>query len=362
MTDQEESVATNSADHDRSIPKVNDKQVDDIKLLVDPRQPPPVATEDIEDELDLFEDALAVIFQEPVIAHGKPGGIYNHTLTTAFPSLFKRLHPPPVVNVEGRTTTYSYHLPLRIGQVSQNANNALMAHYIWQSAHLLSLRILNGTIKVQNERVVELGSGAGLVSLACALSGAQQVIASDYSDEGILKALEGNLESLLGGDSRYSFSGTQGREDNDQPFWDVVGHCWGDKTISKLLRPASKPSIPLRIMLADVLWMPDLHHLLLSDLYTLLSEHKQNSVAHIASGLHTGRLTIEAFVRKARAMGFTVRKLGEARVDPGGVDVSDLVRKDEASEDEEMELQRMKEERDPTERKRWILLYDMWLP
>jgi hypothetical protein len=118
--------------------------------------------------------------------------------------------------------------------------------------------------------------------------------------------------------------------------------------------------------------MPDLHDVLLSDVYTLLSEYPSNSVAHVASGLHTGRPTVESFIRKALRKGLKVKKLGEAKVASGSVvdgellyrvgDGKELLLETVEDNSEEMQAQILKEEHDPTERKRWILLYDLWLP
>ncbi|KAI9355346.1 hypothetical protein DFJ73DRAFT_825218 [Zopfochytrium polystomum] len=132
--------------------------------------------------------------------------------------------------------------------------------------------------------------------------------------------------------------------------------------------PAPTPAPPLLVVMADVLWMPDQHPALLKDLGVLFSSAPggpSSASAIVASGLHTGRYVIDAFMRSARASGFCVQKLGEVRVGQAGVQAQDdgafsLFEPGSEAEDVSEERRRL-EETSPSERKRWVLVYTLTL-
>jgi nicotinamide N-methyltransferase len=142
---------------------------------------------------------------------------------------FSPQHNQQQSHQETKARTHQHTLQLRLANVSENANNSLMAHFVWQSALLLSKRVSEGIISVQNSRIVEMGAGAGMVGIVGGLCGASQVVETDYPDQGILRTLEENVERCL-------VKKTDGDREGIEAFWEVVGHKWGDPTISRLLR------------------------------------------------------------------------------------------------------------------------------
>ncbi|KAJ3328090.1 hypothetical protein HDU76_010601 [Blyttiomyces sp. JEL0837] len=317
------------------------------------------------DPLDVFEAALSVVFEEPVFAMGNSGESYTYSFTTSNESHFNipttsiqstQSPSPQPSTKEPQTKTHT--LTMHLANFTEAKSVQLMAHFIWQAAFTLSKRITTNEIDVRGARVIELGAGAGLVGIVAGLCGATEVIGSDYPDPGILEALKRNFVEGLGGMNERRV----GWENCGDVYWDVVGHQWGDEETIKKLMPVRTTPKPLHIILADVLWMPSQHAALLHDLEKLLPPPSQlpetqpqpSAIGHIAAGLHTGRPAIESFIRQARERGFTVRKLGEMRVGPRGIE--ELEHFDENVSEE----RRIKEEGDPTEKKRWVLLYDLW--
>jgi predicted nicotinamide N-methyase len=71
----------------------------------------------------------------------------------------------------------------------------LFAHHVWKASVLLSKMIINEqyNIQVSDKTCLELGAGAGLVSLVTMLKGGN-VVASDYPSPHILSALEANFK------------------------------------------------------------------------------------------------------------------------------------------------------------------------
>ncbi|KAI9353831.1 hypothetical protein BDR26DRAFT_849321 [Obelidium mucronatum] len=300
------------------------------------------STED--DVLDVFEAGLGCVFEEPQFAVGSPGSIYSHEFDTSLVSRFPQL-----------ASKAHHSFKLIVPTPAQDASTPLMAHHIWQAAFALCRSTAAGTVNVKDLTVIELGAGVGLCGLVAGACGAQRVISTDYPDEGIIKALELNYEKVFGDGFRYAARGNS----YDGIWWDVLGHAWGNKdSLNKII---SRITSPVVIFMADLLWIPTAHMDLLSDVFALLSlDHGSaggQSKAHIAAGLHTSRETIDAFFRKAReSFGFTVKKIGEVKIGPMGLEDGLFHIAEEVSEE-----RRSLERSDPTERKKWVLMYEMWL-
>ena len=71
----------------------------------------------------------------------------------------------------------------------------MQGHLLWHASRVTAdyLEEHAGTL-VRDRTVLELGAGAGLPSLVCALHGATKVVATDYPDEDLIRNLRYNIE------------------------------------------------------------------------------------------------------------------------------------------------------------------------
>lgn len=95
--------------------------------------------------------------------------------------------------------TIAYGVPNHTG-----TSTKLFAHYQWDAGIELckemcsksrSPQVPHNPFNPKGKSVCELGAGTGLPSLVCARLGAQQVVVTDYPDEGILRTLKENAQS-----------------------------------------------------------------------------------------------------------------------------------------------------------------------
>ncbi|KAI0314818.1 putative methyltransferase-domain-containing protein [Amylostereum chailletii] len=199
-------------------------------------------------------------------------------------------------------------------------NWALHASSIWVSAlyiadHLPELQLRGG-----HHRVLELGAGAGLPGILIAKTYEHvHVTTSDYPDAELMRALEANV-ARNGAQARCS----------------VVPHAWGTDP-STLLSPDAAGFDT--IVAADTLWNPDIHLKLIDTLARTLAR-TDGARAHLVAGLHTGRYTIEAFVRAVGEVGMVVESAVEREVKGEGRREWDV---------------RRAEDEDERERRRWVV-------
>jgi predicted nicotinamide N-methyase len=64
---------------------------------------------------------------------------------------------------------------------SKDAEEDPYGSVLWPAAKTVSLRILNPNFDLHGKRVLELGTGTGLVAMAAAMGGASSVLATDYN-------------------------------------------------------------------------------------------------------------------------------------------------------------------------------------
>ncbi|ORY42221.1 decarboxylating 6-phosphogluconate dehydrogenase [Rhizoclosmatium globosum] len=279
-----------------------------------------------EDMLDVFESGLGAVFDEPLFAIGSPGECYEHSFETHLVSRFP--------SKEGASSNHNLKLSLPTPKEDSE--------------------IGNGNVPVEDALVIEFGAGVGLCGLVAAKCGAKQVLATDYPDEGIIFTLAVNYKNIFGEECRWV--------DGKDVWWNVLGHAWGEaSSLGKIISYINPESVtPIVIFMADLLWIPTAHMALLSDIYAILSLAPKSSTnikskAHITAGLHTSRETIDAFFKKARdSFGFIVKKIGEVRVGSFGLEDGIV----EVGEDVPVERRDL-ERSDPSERKKWVLYYEI---
>ena len=129
----------------------------------------------------------------------------------------------------------------------------------------------------QRASVLELGAGAGLPSILLSKAASSTVIVcSDYPDDAIMGALSDSVK-------RNSASNVH-----------VTPYAWGSDPASLLVHAPAGFDV---VLAADTLWNTESHHLFLQSLSCTLGRRVE-ARAHCIAGLHTGRYTIETFIRR----------------------------------------------------------------
>ncbi|KAH9832597.1 uncharacterized protein C8Q71DRAFT_777247 [Rhodofomes roseus] len=192
---------------------------------------------------------------------------------------------------------------------TQPANWALHASSIWVSAlyiadHVhdlhLDLHIKRATSGGNRLRVLELGAGAGLPGILIArLYPDVDVVTSDYPDDELISTLADNVQKN-----------------------EVFTHChaipyaWGSDP-SPMLAPFAETSSAAPVfdivIAADTLWNPELHSKFLGTLSTTLKKTADARIILVA-GFHTGRYTVESFLKAVPDAGLEVEEATEREV------------------------------------------------
>ncbi|TFL05227.1 putative methyltransferase-domain-containing protein [Pterulicium gracile] len=168
------------------------------------------------------------------------------------------------------------------------ANWRLHANSIWSASVFLAQHIrelhLDSYSPEGSVRVLELGAGAGLPGITIAKTYPDAlVVVSDYPDPLLIDTLRENTET--NGVSSRCFA---------------APYDWG--TDSSHLLPAAHRDGPGNssvfdvIIAADTLWNSDFHPIFLRSLELTLRK-STSSRAHIIAGFHTGRYTLDAFLK-----------------------------------------------------------------
>ena len=75
------------------------------------------------------------------------------------------------------------------------ANFHAQGHLLWNAGRTVSEYLEeNRKTLVEGKAILELGAGAGLPSLVCALNGAATVVTSDYPDSELVDNLKHNIQ------------------------------------------------------------------------------------------------------------------------------------------------------------------------
>jgi len=186
-------------------------------------------------------------------------------------------HPPRLTSPQG-------HLLWNAGQV--------VARYIEDNAEQL----------VRGKTVLELGAGAGLPSLVCALVGAQKVVATDYPDPDLIINLRHNIEHCHGLPQKGLIV--------------AEGFLWGSPTnhIRAHLEPNGNAFDLL--ILADILFNHSEHAKLLASVRATLKKAPQSTALVFFTPYRPWLLGKDLhFFELARADGFVVNKLLEHTMD-----------------------------------------------
>eukprot|EP00695_Tsukubamonas_globosa_P001080 TRINITY_DN2019_c0_g1_i1.p1 TRINITY_DN2019_c0_g1~~TRINITY_DN2019_c0_g1_i1.p1 ORF type:complete len:141 (+),score=35.94 TRINITY_DN2019_c0_g1_i1:59-424(+) len=94
------------------------------------------------------------------------------------------LPPDPQPSFQTFTRANGSELNLRLP-----AKHSLWAHCLWNAGKYLADKFDNPEF-CKGKRFLELGAGAGLPSIICALNGAETVVITDYPDQRLIENTE----------------------------------------------------------------------------------------------------------------------------------------------------------------------------
>jgi nicotinamide N-methyltransferase len=266
---------------------------------------------------EILSSSLETLYDYVPIAHSSPGELFTYT------------HRPQDPHSSSLKITLSV-------PDTQKEHWSLHASNIWVAAlyvadHISELDLptketSSPDISTPRLRLIELGAGSGLPSILIAKCYPHIiVIASDFPDAKLIQTLRENVT-----------------RNNVAQNCTVVPHAWGTDPSALLPPPADI------VLAADTLWDPAHHAALLRTICAVLARTPA-ARAHLVAGLHTGRYTLDAFFRAARAAGLVVVEATEREV-VGGEKVAGRREWDVGRP-----LAIGGEDEDERERRRWIV-------
>jgi len=231
------------------------------------------------EDADILEGSLELLYGFTPIVHSSAGSLW--TYNTPDPSLSVRLRVPD---------THARNWNLHAGSVWVAAIH--LADQISSDEDWLSSTLPRLQVSPNNKvRILEIGAGTGLPSILLAklrTNLIDQVIMTDYPDDGIMRALRENVQMNFDSESSHN-------SPND--FISVVPYDWLD-TSPPLFE--INPGFDL-VIGCDVLWNSELHMPMLLAVERCLRK-EPGAIALFVAGLHTGRYTIQRFLDRVSEM------------------------------------------------------------
>ncbi|KAJ5960032.1 uncharacterized protein N7479_007182 [Penicillium vulpinum] len=271
---------------------------------------------------DLFGAFLPHLFPDDVHSfHGDPGQhlLYSSPrygdLNIMVPS-----YPGSSQNRSGETT-----VPAKTdGSVNQvNEERKLFAHFLWSAGMVVAEGVEEADTpaapgkteteaqkesrelwSIKGESVLELGAGAALPSIICALANASTVTATDHPSS-----------PALSGAIAFNFAHNLSKRPVTRKV-SLHPHEWGvlDDAFS-----AENKGAFTRIVAADCFWMRSQHENLSRTMEWFLAP---GGKVWVVAGFHTGRAIVAAFLETVVEDGFVVERIYErdlvARAEGGG--------------------------------------------
>lgn len=253
------------------------------------------------------------------------------------PTLDLFTEPPDYYPPTPPATTTTYTTLTRTLTLRLAPRNPLWGHLLWNASRVVAEYLEHhAATLVQGKTVLELGAGAGLPSLMCALHGAETVVVTDYPDEELVQNLRWNVEQLTngtvtdgaGGVDTGMSTGTsangQEREGREEEKSDsssqrrksdcditVQGFLWGADPSPLLASPSTRSGFDL-LILADILFNHSQHGALLSTLQATLKRDVEARALVFFTPYRPWLLEKDLdFFEKARETGMKVTKLFE---------------------------------------------------
>ncbi|KAJ5789701.1 uncharacterized protein N7518_006712 [Penicillium psychrosexuale] len=266
---------------------------------------------------DLFSAFLSHLFPDDAPSfHGDPG---QHLLYSS----------PRYGDLNIMVPSYpssSQKRPEADSSVNQvDEGRKLFAHFLWSAAMVVAEGVEEADTptapgetetearrenrelwRIKGESVLELGAGAALPSVVCALANASKVVATDHpSSPALSGAIAFNVEYNLAKRSPTVVKAVS-----------VYPHQWG--LLDDSFSAANKGAFT-RIVAADCYWMRSQHENLVRTMQWFLSP---GGKVWVVSGFHTGRAIVAGFFETALGNGFVIERIYErdliARSEDGG--------------------------------------------
>ncbi|KAL0575288.1 hypothetical protein V5O48_006689 [Marasmius crinis-equi] len=273
------------------------------------------------DDFSVTEDNIVLFTMSTADESLDPEEILNGSLGTLYD------YQPITLSSSG--SLFEYALPNKPAKLilrtpdTHPSNWSLHASSIWASSRYLvdHLDDLHLPQKHQTFRLLELGAGAGLPSIAIAKTRPGiSVVASDYPDQQLIETISENIAR-------------NGVEENCR----AKPYAWGSETDALL--DDSQEELFDMIIAADTLWNPDFHSIFIDTLKRLLKRTAEARV-HLVAGLHTGRYTLHSFIGAVTRAGFVLESVEERETN------GELRRSWDVSR---------AEDEDEKERRRWVV-------
>ena len=201
-------------------------------------------------------------------------------------------------------------------------HNPLWGHHLWQAGRLISNHLEKNPSLVRGRTVLELGAGAGLPSLVCAVLGAKKVVVSDYPDADLIRNLWRNIEGVPAALLPDQKSGEEEGGGDGEKTVVAEGYCWGADVspLTSHLPPApAGDAEELRfdvLILADLLFNHSEHGKLVSTIEMTLSK-KEDAKALVFFTPYRPWLYEKdmAFFETCRERGFRTEKVLEEKME-----------------------------------------------
>lgn len=253
-----------------------------------------------DDPEDVLFDSLQTLYDYQPVAFTSAGASYTYTYPKATPA------NPIKITLQTPDT--------------DSANWSLHASSVWIASiqlasgvdflridhHLRQIRPVNEAKRWDKRRlrILELGASAGLPSiLITKLYPDVSIVVTDYPDPQIIRTLTRNIQHNGAG-----------------PNCCAAPYGWGtDPGHLFSLNSSDGPQSGFDIVIAaDTLWNPDTHSIFVDTLQRTLRKDPDSRV-HLVAGLHTGRFTIDSFLRRSVEAGFFILEVVEREVIAGGI-------------------------------------------